>query len=489
MVSDTPPKPRAYMLLITGCGILSPENSSFESLLMSGGTGGERSKIWDDISFTKHNFKWGIDEVAIQKIITDLRCGIYMGAIICDLSCMSTQEHVRIFQDKLEPTLRAYVHMGGYVAFPTFELGMIVENVNQMFGSDWRSGGFYSAPCHPCAENMETFSSIFPGHEKMEYCPKANYIRNVPFVERCMVVNVTDCSSSICDPDEANDDVVVAVHRKGPNGGMIAVFGDVNFEPETCRLVHDFVMGRAALGPAPAAFDSDFEEQLMNSQRRGICGWCIRPNATVGCKCCRRATYCDGRCRDLASPVHRLICGRRIDMIEREWRIMPYSHRQGLQLYPGYLDADVASLLERCRRRAEHAFDAITANDVDTLNVCLEMIDANTTAEEAGLADVGGLPVGTTLLAYAAQQDNKVHLMSTLLHRGANPNLVDARGQSVFESLRDVWRLQVRLSGIQAAVQLLKSFGYRLRRGEKWEDFSSVAYPQSSGYIPSYASH
>jgi len=257
MVQTQPTHTRAYVLMITGCGILSPDNHSFEKLLMSGGTGSGRDEMWHDISFTKHNFKWGQDEAAIEKIIANLRSGIYISTIICDLSCMSNQNHVRIFEERLGPTLRAYVHKGGCLAVTSFELGMVIDSLNRICGSNYERGGFYSAPCAPSMDNINAFKSIYPDHEGIEYYPKANFVRNVPLYER--YISVSEPLEDYCE----QSDTLVAIHKEGPNNGALAVFGDVNFEPTTCRLVHDFVMHKGIDCKPPPSFNAQDEVELQ----------------------------------------------------------------------------------------------------------------------------------------------------------------------------------------------------------------------------------
>mmetsp|Transcript_3351 Transcript_3351/g.5245 ORF Transcript_3351/g.5245 Transcript_3351/m.5245 type:complete len:604 (+) Transcript_3351:129-1940(+) len=516
MVQTQPTHTRAYVLMITGCGILSPDNHSFEKLLMSGGTGSGRDEMWHDISFTKHNFKWGQDEAAIEKIIANLRSGIYISTIICDLSCMSNQNHVRIFEERLGPTLRAYVHKGGCLAVTSFELGMVIDSLNRICGSNYERGGFYSAPCAPSMDNINAFKSIYPDHEGIEYYPKANFVRNVPLYER--YISVSEPLEDYCE----QSDTLVAIHKEGPNNGALAVFGDVNFEPTTCRLVHDFVMHKGIDCKPPPSFNAQDEVELqgppsnsrllnwigkstapryhtddklershieyttLKNNRRSapckqfprptnisspiaggsptvplrssavllnphipesflprICSYCRLPGAKLKCTSCFQYRFCSPRCIDLAASVHRIVCRRNVEDLERNWRTTPYDHRRMLQEYPGYFQAPITELLNRCRERAERAFDAITANDIHSLHEALQWIDVNTTSDEAGLAVEGGLPAMTTLLAYASQQDGKVRLMSSLLHFGANPNLLDVSGKSVFTRLREIYRLQV----------------------------------------------
>lgn len=456
------------------------------------GDNNECEHLWSDLSITTRSFGWGEHQESADEIINEIRSGKFTAIVVSNLSSMSSDGvHIVKFVSMIGRSLQAFVHEGGHVAFPSSELGMIVESINSLFGSQWRQSSYYRTTVGASAENLHNVRNFFPNFYTEIYSAKSVYLRNVPENERCFgVLSSSRAESlsmilsghvdvsrkdtgSIMEPfGESEYDVSIAVRKYGTNGGCVLVTGDVNFEYTTCQLISDFIHTRVNLGVAVRAFGADLEDAISPPIKQDThCGYCKASGPPKKCSRCMQERYCNEDCQRGAWTAHKHFCGKSMESMRAQWKLMKPKTRVLLSSRT-YTSPAMNEFLDEMRAKAESAFDAICDNDVASLEALLQQLDVNTTSDDAKLCGGMGLSSGKTLLAYVMDQEQRVDLIRLLLRHNADVNCVDADGKSVFTILYEIYCMQFRLNELKEAVALIKEAGYVLRPGESWDDFN-----------------
>jgi len=473
----------AKVLLITGCGLEGPDIESASNYLFSS----DVSTVWDRFEIVECNYGWGHDRDKVEKIVNELRSGKYRAAIVWNLS-LPIQRYLPRFEKLLGPSLKAFVYKGGYIAFPTVELGTIVDTINRLFESTWRQSSYISTTCGPLSEmaqspqHLELATFFFPGMLDLQHTAKTVHLRGVPCHERVFFA-----------PSRVNlseTDTKVAVHVYGPARGGVAVLGDVNLETNTILLLNAFILSRF-LNPkekpetvvsfggtvinCTMSFNRTLEEQLVPPRDLSACTSCTAPGAAKMCSRCCEERYCDVNCQRDAWLFHRLVCGLSIDQLRVNWKHMPIQDRHLFREHE-HSSEELVYFLEEMKMRAEEAFEAVLDGNMDDLTQSLQLLDIDTTSDDAGLSAGIGLTSRLTLFHYAIQQDQKVAMAERLLSMGANVNCVDDKGESAFISLYLIFRRKIKSRSIDlpATVRLLRKYDYKLHPGEDWSLFDGV---------------
>ena len=165
-----------------------------------------------------------------EKICAAIMSENTRAIVVADLS----YEHAA-FEAAVGASLRAYVLKGGRVAFPTTEGMFLLPTLTRLFETRWRGSCYSRKTWAIVPENAERVRELFG--ENPPFSAKACAI-HAPAHERCFAT---------VDADYSKEDVEVccAVHAFGV--GVVAYFGDVNGEPETCALIAAFCASRGKL--------------------------------------------------------------------------------------------------------------------------------------------------------------------------------------------------------------------------------------------------
>jgi hypothetical protein len=467
------------VLVIEGCSLFLGEDPVGEQLLT--GHDGHSQSLWKDCVLTRTDFDFGEDRGKIDCIKEQLRSGRFTSVIVSNLSQMSNSNHVQKFVRCIGPSLKAFVYQGGYIAFPTAELAVILDPViNSIFGTTWVFHSYTRDHISPniTGSSMGVCHKYFPTFMKMKQRPfsaKSIFIQNVPEHEHCFGISGSGAVS-------------VAVHCQGPNSGSIAVFGDVNFEVSTCDLVADFIHSRqhhhhSQEGTTSlSAFDTVLEEALVPSlATQHACGACHKPNASRKCSACKEERYCSEVCQKKNWARHRLVCGKTVEELSAGWKKVSKKNRQ-LIYSTVFVKESLNEFKDAMIQRAEEAMQAIEENNLSELANLLPLLNTDTTTDDGRdqymLRDDSGPLEGVPLLHFAAEQEPEVvaGAMEVLLRHGADVNEEDINGDTVFDVLLGNYDAFSDLSvkgHFKRAADLLKRYRYKLVNGQKWGDFSS----------------
>ena len=208
------------------------------------------------LRWTRVDFHSGRQNNA-KACLSALDSGAFHGVIVCDLS-----HHFEDFQASLGKSLRDFSHAGGCVAFSTSEGLQLAPFLGQMFGTEWKAGGYDRQTWQRSRDNKQIVDVNFSTNSVASYSAKAASLKNVPTNE-CMYVSEGGSANNTM----FGRTVGVAVHDIGSAGGSIAYFGDVNMEEATALLLLSYV-SRRCIGSLAASNDKNawFIEAMSKKQ-------------------------------------------------------------------------------------------------------------------------------------------------------------------------------------------------------------------------------
>lgn len=164
------------------------------------------------------------------------------------------------------------------------------------------------------------------------------------------------------------------------------------------------------------------------------------------------------------------------------WRYLDRKDRGRLRV-AAFHNHDFKKFQQKTQDVTEAAFDAVLDDDLKSLTRLLveDEVDVNSCAFDAGInAEDTGIGKGFTLLMYAAEHCREC-VVSKLLASGADPNIRDENGVTLFRHMQYTYDMYTRggltfdagrTIGFTDVVALLKVSGYRLGPGETWDLFS-----------------
>lgn len=186
------------------------------------------------------------DMFGAADAIREIERGTYHAIVVVDCAHDETE-----FFDKFGSHLQKFVELGGVVAFPTSQGGLI-SNLGSLFGVSWKRHGRLRAWWTPCEENMSIIQKNFGNGRNdpdiiQSYVVNGNAIHNVPLQERCFCVTKDSKTQPAIPIIPSDPDTIVAVHDYGM--GCISYLGDVSGEDQTIKLVDALISSRSPEEP------------------------------------------------------------------------------------------------------------------------------------------------------------------------------------------------------------------------------------------------
>lgn len=235
---------------------------------------------WQGARLASVDFAYGEVPAAVRNCQEAVMSGAFHAVVVVDYS-MAHGEFARALGAPLQEFARA----GGPIAFTTSEGAKATTSLHSLFGTTWRSSGYYRTTWHAAAENDALVAATFPPPLGEPFSAKCTTLSGVPPHERCFgttpdsvtasgvpfmsgtpVGSRTEPESVTAEP-AVDYDVSIAVHAYG--AGAIAYYGDVNCQPETVLRVAAFVASRRPAEPVAFAIDEDSSRRAEEHKTRG----------------------------------------------------------------------------------------------------------------------------------------------------------------------------------------------------------------------------